>query len=159
MHRVNERAYLLIGVIPPCVLGLLTGFINRGKITAVVKEINKPPLTAPTFVIILIWIALYVILGLATVLILESRVYSKEKLNALVVSYGQLLLHSVWVLVFFRLGFFGLAFLIHVLFLCLICINGILFYQIDKRAGYMIVPYFVFAFYHTYLNLLCIFIN
>lgn len=159
MNRINERIFLILSLAPPCILGILTGLANRSKIVGVLKELKRPPLTMPIFFIVIFWMGLYVLLGLATVFIFQSRLYQEEKLNALIVSYGQLVMHSIWILVFFRLRFYGLAFLIQVLFVCLVAINALLFYRIDKRAGLMLIPYFLFAFYHTYLNLVCIFIN
>lgn len=159
MNRATRRVYLLLGILPPCILGIITGIANRSRIAHIIRTIHRPPLTLPIFWIVVFWLALYVLLGYATSLILQARIYSEERINALVVAGGQLVMNSLYVFVFFNLHIWGLGFLIQVMFLGLVGINGILYYRIHRLAGLLLIPYFLFGFYTCYLTIVTIFFN
>lgn len=159
LHRLDQRIHLFICIAPPILLGLITGLFHRTNINELLSTMHKPPFTAPTFLITFIWMCLYLAIGYATFFILESHVYSDEKLLAIATAVGYLLLHSIWVLIFFKLKFFGLGFLVHVLLLLLALITTILYSRIDKRAGILLIPFSLFTLYCTYLNLISVFIN
>ncbi len=155
----NRQLRLYICLILPNVLGLITVIANFSPIHALVKSINKPPLTLPTFLLVLFWIALYTALGYASYLIWDTRAFRDDKQKALVFCVGQLLLHSLWVSCFFKYHWFFFAFLLHVGFLALAFGNMMLYRQLHKQAGTIMIIYFAFCAYFTYLNFIVIFIN
>lgn len=64
-----------------------------------------------------------------------------------------LIINFSWTPVFFYFHAIGFA-LIHILILWLmIILTGILFYKVDKVAGYLIIPYFLWVSFATFLTL------
>ena len=132
---------------------------NFSPIYNLMKTIHKPPLTLPTFLSVLAWIALYTALGYATFLIWNTRAFKDDKFKAFVLCAGQLLVHSLWVTCFFKYHWFFLGFLIHAAFLALVFGTMMLYRQLQKQAGTIMIIYFGFCAYFTYLNFIAIFIN
>ena len=159
MHRMDERTRLLFCIIAPITMGILTGLFNCSHIYKEMNEMSKPPLTAPTAFMVFLWILVYLSVGLATFLVLGSHKFSEEKFAAIATTAGLIVLHSVWVFVYFNLGFIGFAFLLHILIMLLAFVTAVLYLRMDQKAGFLMMPFVVMAVYVTYLNMVCIFIN
>ena len=159
MHFSNKQLRLYICLAIPNILGLITAIANFSAIHALLKEFRKPPLTLPTFLLVLGWIVFYTALGYATFLIWNTRAFRDEKQKALTLCVGQLILHSLWVTFFFKYHWFFFGFLIHGGFLALVFGNMVLYRQLNKQAGTIMISYFIFCAYFTYLNLIAVFIN
>ncbi len=159
MHCSNRQLRLYICLAIPNILGLITAIANFSSINNLLKQFHKPPLTMPTFVLVLAWIGLYTALGYATFLVWNTRVFLDEKLKSFTICAGQLILHSLWVTCFFKYHWFFFAFLLHVGFLALVFGNMMLYRQLNKQVGTIMIIYFVFCAYCTYLNLIAVFIN
>lgn len=151
------RLYICLGV--PNLLGLITGIANFSRIHNLLKTLHKPPLTLPTFLLVLGWIALYTAIGYATFLVWNTRAFREEKQKALLLCVGQLLLHSLWVTCFFKYHWFFFGFLLHAAFLALVFGNTMLYRQLHKLAGTIMIIYLVFCAYFTYLNFMVMFVN
>lgn len=143
----------------PVLFGILTGIFNVTDIIRVCKKIHRPPLTAPALLMVVVWLAIYIAIGLATYLVLDSHIYKEEKLLALGVCAGQLLLHTFWIMVFFNTSLWLLSAFLHLLYLALVLLNTLLYYKIDNRSGLLLVPCAVVSIYYTYLSIVIIFLN
>ncbi|MDO5521238.1 MAG: TspO/MBR family protein [bacterium] len=159
MLRSEQRFRLMLCVGAPVLLGILTGIFNLTDIIRVCKKIHRPPLTAPALLMVLIWLAIYIAIGLATYVVLDSRVYKEEKLLALGSCAGQLLLHTFWIMLFFNTDIWLLSAFVHLLYLALVLLNTLLYYKIDNRSGLLLAPCALVSIYYTYLSLVIIFIN
>lgn len=159
MLRSEQRIRLLLCLGGPMLLGLLTGIFNIKDIRNVCKTIDEPPLTAPVFIMLLLWIIVYIAIGLASYLVLESHVYREEKLVALGTCAGQLLLHTFWMIVFFNSTLWLLSAFLHLLYIGLVLLNTLLYIKIDKHAGYLLFPCCIIAIYFMYLSVVIVFIN
>lgn len=157
--RSEQRIRLILCTGVPVLLGLLTGILNIKAIFNVCKHLHKPPLTTPGFLMVLLWIICYIAIGLGTYLVWESHVYKEEKLLAFGTCGGQLLLHTFWVMIFFNSKVYLLACFIHLLYFALVLLNTALYFKIEKRAGYLLLPSVVLSLYYTYISIAVIFIN
>lgn len=159
MQICSKQLRLYLCLILPNVLGLITAIANFSAIHSLVKSIVRPPFTLPTFLMVLAWIILYVVVGYASFLVINTRVFKDEKIKALLLCIGQLLMHSLWVTCFFKYHWYFLCFLLHVGYLALTFGNMMLYRQLNKLAGNLMIAYFAFCAYFTYLNFIVIFIN
>ena len=159
MRRSSQQLRFYICLAVPNVLGLITAIANFKAIRNLLSSINKPPLTLPTFILVLSWIVAYLAIGYATFLIWDTRAFSDDKLKAIGLCAGQLLLHSFWVTCFFQYHWYFFSLLLHIIFLALTFGNMMLYRQLHKDTSIPMISYFVFCVYFTYLNLVVIFIN
>ena len=112
--------------------------------------LQKPTFAPPGFLFPVVWTILYVLMGIASYLVLTS---GKLTGNALIVYGIQLVFNFFWSILFFNLGLCMFAFLWLVLLWLLILLTTVLFYQILKPAGYLMIPYLLWVTFAGYLNL------
>lgn len=114
------------------------------------EAISKPALAPPGFLFPAVWTILYILMGIASYLVLTS---GRPNDTALTVYGIQLAFNFFWPIIFFNLGLYLFAFLWLVLLWLLILITAVLFCQISKPAGYLMLPYLLWVTFAGYLNL------
>ena len=143
----NLKIYIksiLIPVIVGGIIGLIINpFINYGSL-------NKPQLAPPGILFSIIWPILYVLMGISYG-ILKSKKLVDSKIS--IVYYVQLGINALWSIFFFLLKWKLFSF-IWILVLDVIVIYMIvLFYQKNKVAGILQVPYLLWILFASYLNI------
>ena len=135
---------ILIPIIVGGLVGLIiTPFIDYGSL-------NKPPLAPPGILFSIIWPILYVLMGISYG-ILKSKKLVDSKVS--IVYYLQLGINALWSIFFFLLKWRLFSF-IWILVLDVIVIYMIvLFYQKNKVAGILQVPYLLWILFASYLNI------
>lgn len=113
--------------------------------------LNKPPFTPPAWVFAPAWTFLYITIFLA-LLVYGIKPYSGSKNWGFTLFFLQLLLNLVWSPVFFGIHNIGMAFAIIVLLDIFVILNAIEFYKVSKTSGNLLLPYFIWLLYATYLN-------
>ena len=143
----NLKIYIksiFIPVIVGGIIGLIINpFTNYGSL-------NKPPLAPPGILFSIIWPILYVLMGISYG-ILKSKKLVDSKIS--IVYYVQLGINALWSIFFFLLKWKLFSF-IWILVLDVIVIYMIvLFYQKNKVAGILQVPYLLWILFASYLNI------
>lgn len=123
------------------------------------SSITLPSFAPPASVYGPVWTILYLLMGIASYRIWMYGIQDKKVQNALAVYIIQLALNLLWTIVFFTFINFWSAFLIIVVLLTFIIWTTILFYKIDKSAGYLMIPYIIWVAFATILNLLIDILN
>ena len=144
----NLKAFI-ISILIPLAVGGLSAFISRGGMAGF-DMIQKPPLTPPAIVFPIAWTILYVLMGIASYFVYISNSPLKE--SALRVYGIQIVFNFFWSIFFFNLSayLFSFFWLLVMWFLIIIC--TLLFYAIDKRSAYLMLPYLVWVTFAGYLN-------
>lgn len=132
----------------PLAVGGLSALLTRDSMDAF-ATINKPVLSPPGWLFPVVWTILYILMGIASYLVLTSE---KSNSAALAVYSIQLLVNFCWSILFFNLERYLLAFLWLVLLWLLIVKMTRLFYRISKPAGYLMIPYLLWVTFAGYLN-------
>lgn len=133
----------------PLAIGALSSLLTKNSMKSFAM-LQKPTFAPPGFLFPVVWTILYVLMGIASYLVLMSR---KPTGNALIVYGIQLVFNFFWSILFFNLGLCMFAFLWLVLLWLLILLTTVLFYQISKPAGYLMIPYLLWVTFAGYLNL------
>ncbi len=120
--------------------------------------LNKPLLTPPDWIFSPAWIVLYVTI-FVSLIIFTTTVTRKGKIKGYVLFILQLLLNILWTPVFFVFKNVGLALVIIILLDVLVYFTIKNFYKVSKQAGIVLLPYFVWILYATYLNAGIYFLN
>ncbi|MBQ9084861.1 MAG: tryptophan-rich sensory protein, partial [Clostridia bacterium] len=115
--------------------------------------LDQPPLSPPAWLFPVVWSILYVLMGIACYLVVVSRVSMDEKGRALKVYGLQLLFNFFWSILFFNFDLYYLTFAWILALLGLIIATTYLFYKIDKRTVYLLLPYILWVAFASYLNI------
>lgn len=115
------------------------------------KAAEKPPLTPPDIVFPIVWTILFTLMAISA-----ARVWltdnSRLRNHGMIVYFIQLFFNFFWSVLFFNLAAYGLAFLWIIGLWILIIIMTVKFYQADKIAGLLQIPYLLWVTFAAYLN-------
>lgn len=143
---------LFVSLAVPLLVGFAGSAVTFPAIPAWYASLVKPVFSPPNWLFGPAWTVLYVLMGSSFYLIWRKGTGSKKVRDAMRVYGIQLLVNALWSVVFF--GFrspLGGAVVIFLL-LFLIAATMRLFYRIDWRAAYLLVPYFLWVSFATVLN-------
>ena len=114
----------------------------------------RPSITPPDIVFPIVWTTLYILIALSIYFVWTSSKTKYQKKMILIVFGINLIANALWTWLFFGLQN-TTAGLIDIGIIWLTCILMLMLsYKIDKRAFYMLIPYFLwisFASYFSYL--------
>lgn len=140
---------LILCIAIPLAVGSLSALLTQNSMETL-ASVNKPLLSPPGWLFPVVWTILYVLMGVASYLVLTSE---KPNTAALTVYGIQLIFNFFWSIIFFNLNLYLLAFIWLVLLWLLILKTALLFYQISEVSGYLMIPYFLWVTFAGYLNL------
>lgn len=156
--RRAEGSGVLTAVFIPLFIGGLSALISVGAMKDY-SALAKPPLSPPAWLFPVVWTLLYVLMGIASYLVLKSG-KGGELVRESLVLYGlQLLFNFFWSIIFFNLEMYALAFVWLLALLGLVIVSGISFFKINKTAGLLLVPYIIWVTFAGYLNLMTVILN
>lgn len=149
-NKRNIVAFIVALAIPLAVGGL-SAWLTAGDMV-LYEFVRKPPLSPPGWLFPLVWTLLYILMGLASYLVYRSDASPFRKKRALWVYAAQLAVNFFWPLIFFGAEAYFAAFLWLVLLCLLVFSCAVLFYHIDKNAGWLLLPYLIWCIFALYLN-------
>lgn len=114
-------------------------------------SLKKPALAPPDWLFAPVWAILYIMIFLSLVFFLKTGGI-KHQIIPIIFFIVQLLLNFSWSGVFFGMQKIGLALIIIVLLWITLLITIITFYKHSKLAACLLVPYFLWVSFATYLN-------
>ena len=141
---------LIICVAIPLAVGFVSSLLTRTGMESSVMM--KPPLSPPGWIFPIVWTILYVLMGMASYLIVTSNASQQAILSALKLYAAQLAINFFWSIIFFNLNWYFIAFLWIILLWVLIFLTAKAFARISERAGYLLVPYFIWVTFAAYLT-------
>ena len=149
--KINKKLLIICLVIPLAVGGISALLTGGGMDTF--ETLNQPPLSPPGWLFPVVWTILYILMGIASYLVLTTG-KSQESIRRALILYGiQLTFNFLWPIFFFSLSAYLFAFIWLVALWLLILATTISFYRILDIAGYLMIPYLVWVTFAGYLNL------
>jgi tryptophan-rich sensory protein len=118
-------------------------------------ELTKPSFNPPNWIFGPVWTTLYILIGISLYLAIKNKVNLRAKL----VFTAQLLLNTVWTILFFGFEKIGLALIEIIMLWAFILWNIILFYKKSKAAAYLLIPYLLWVSFATILTLAIYILN
>ena len=149
--KIKWRPLLICVAIPLAVGGLAA--LLTGDSMSVFSELEKPPLSPPGWLFPVVWSILYILMGIASYLVLTSDADKKAKDGALWVYGLQLFVNFFWPILFFRLELYTISFVWLLFLWLLILVTFARFWRISMPAAWLLVPYLVWVTFAGYLNL------
>ncbi len=148
---------LLKSIALPLAVGGVSALISMDAMQSF-GSLNQPPLSPPAWLFPLVWSILYVLMGISSYLVLVSDKPARAK-TALTVYGVQLFFNFFWSIIFFNFEAYLFAFIWLIILWVLIIITAVLFFGINKAAGYIMIPYILWVTFAAYLNLAIYLLN
>ena len=148
--KINVKK-LVICIAIPLAVGGLSALLTRGAMSDF-QTLEKPPFAPPVWLFPVVWTILYILMGVASYLVITSQASKEEQGKAISVYIYQLVVNFLWSTFFFQFGWYLFSFLWLVLLWVLILITLVRFYRISKPAGYLLIPYLLWVTFAGYLN-------
>ena len=111
----------------------------------------KPPFAPPGWLFPVVWTILFILMGVAAYLVYISD--SPQKTDALKLYLVHLFVNFGWSIIFFRWNAYFLAFTWLLLLIYLVYMVAKEFFEINKIAGILLIPYLIWLIYAGYINL------
>ena len=144
---LNKFKTYFKAILIPVLVGGIVGFLISGSIDY--NSLEKPFLSPPSITFPIVWTILYILIGISYA-ILESNSLVNSKINS--IYYLQLFFNALWPIAFFLLKWRLFAFIWIIILAVLIIIMIARFYEKQKTAAWLQVPYLLWTLFATYLN-------
>jgi tryptophan-rich sensory protein len=156
----------LIASIIICQLaGIIGSIFTISSVNTWYTKLNQPVFNPPSWIFSPVWISLYLLMGISLYIIWNKKTVLKIKSKiktwkiALWVFGIQLVLNSLWSILFFGLKSPLLAF-IEIIFLWIsILLTMIYFKKFSKISFYLLIPYILWVSFALILNLSYVILN
>ena len=148
MKKINWKRLIII-IIITFIVGSFFSFFTMNNMDTF-KELEKP-VNVPGILFPIVWSILYLLMSISCYIITTKD--DKNKDNA-IIWYGiQLVINSLWSLIFFGFSAYLFSFIWIILLLISVIIMIVKFYKIDKTASYLNIPYVLWILFAGFLNL------
>lgn len=118
-----------------------------------VEGLVKPILYPPNILFPIVWTILYFLMSVSL------YIASKDDKSVYKIYFLQLIVNSLWTVIFFGLKFRLLAFFWLLLLIILVAIMFVKFYNKNRTSAYLLIPYMVWLVFAGYLNLAIYLLN
>ena len=139
---------LLICIAIPLAVGGLSAFLSGDSMRAF-DDLKQPVLSPPGWLFPVVWTVLYILMGIASWLIVISGEPNEEALKTY---RDQLFFNFFWSIIFFNMERYLLALIWLVMLWILILYTIVRFSRISKMAGLLMIPYLIWVTFAGYLN-------
>jgi len=150
---MNKTIKLILCILIAQTAGVLGSLATVPSIPGWYASLNKPPLNPPNWVFGPVWLLLFCLIGVSLYLIVQTSSAEKEAKTQAYIFFGlQLILNTAWSLLFFGLKNPPLAMAEILILWGAILSTLIRFWQINKLAGKLFIPYLIWVSFAAYLN-------
>ncbi len=148
-----KTALLLIGcIICSYLAGAIGSIFTFQNIPIWYAGLTKPPLNPPNWIFGPVWGTLYTMMGVAIFLVLNKGLKTPGVSLVLGVFIAQLLLNTLWSIVFFGLKQTFCSIPVIVALWGTILVFIIISWHISKTASILMIPYILWVSFASYLN-------
>lgn len=149
-----KKKFYFIGVsVALCLLiGFLSSFATQSSVDNWYTTLEKPIFNPPNWVFAPVWTILYILMGIAAGIVWAKGFYHRWVKTALYYFGFQLLFNGLWSIVFFGFHQPFAALLVILALLVLIALTIKWFKVVSNVAAYLMVPYFLWVCFATFLN-------
>lgn len=160
MKRHVQWKPLLLCLAIPLAVGALAGLLTRDS-TGAYAALRQPPLSPPGWVFPVVWTILYLLMGLASYLLLPRGADGGALplseadgacRNALFLYAVQLALNFLWPLLYFAAGLLLAALVDLLLLWVLVLLLLLASLRCNRTAALLLLPYLLWLTFAAYLN-------
>lgn len=149
----NNYLVLLASILIAQLAGGIGSLFTFSSIPTWYAFLNKPFFSPPNWIFGPVWTLLYTLMGVSAYLVWRRYQFSKKSLPFWHVYITQLVLNSLWSILFFGFKFVGAAF-IEIIAMWYFIVRSIQEGEkIDKWSAYLLYPYLGWVTFASILNL------
>lgn len=152
---MNIRTKKFLGVIffiAICELaGVIGSLFTVSSISTWYEGISKPGFTPPGWLFGPVWTILYALMGVALYLLWSQKRNRKARV-ILIIFFFQLILNTVWSIIFFGLKNIGLALVDIVILDIMVIAIIVLAYKDNRLVSWLLSPYLAWILFASLLN-------
>ncbi len=115
--------------------------------------LQKPAFTPPNWLFAPAWITLYLLMGIAAFLVWRAGLGNQSVRTALIIFLVQLVLNSLWSVVFFGIQSPLCGVIVIVILWLMILLTIFKFARISAAAAWLLVPYILWVSFASALNI------
>jgi len=157
--KLNNFLKLVIAIVASQLAGLIGSVFTISAIPTWYAAIQKPSFSPPNWIFGPAWTTLYLLMGVAAFLVWRHGFERKEVKTALTIFGGQLVLNTLWSIIFFGLHNPLWAFIEIIVLWLAILGTIIVFYKISRPAAYLLLPYILWVSFASVLNFSILILN
>jgi tryptophan-rich sensory protein len=152
MRKKVNLWMLLLFIVASEAIGSIGSLTTIPAISAWYQFLKKPPLNPPNWIFGPVWTLLFACMGVSAYLVWQEGLIKKPVKNALTWFGIQFLFNVLWSFLFFGARS-PVAGFVCIGILWIAIVGTILsFLKVNKTAGFLLVPYFLWVSFATYLN-------
>lgn len=136
---------LLVYIVITALIGSFFTIFTMDGMQAFQTVVNKPSFTPPGYVFGIAWTILYILMGISWYLVDSCK-------PCVIVYFSQLIVNSLWTLIFFGWANYLVALIWTILLLGLIVYMILVFYPKRPLAAYLQIPYLLWTIFATILT-------
>lgn len=141
-------------ILIPVLVGLVVGLITSRFIDY--NSLKQPALAPPSTLFPIVWTILYILMGVSYGILKSNNL---TNLDIDFIYYLQLAVNALWSIFFFVFKWRLFAFIWIILLAVLVIIMIKRFYDANKIAGLLQIPYLLWIIFASYLNIATYLLN
>ena len=142
-----------IAIAIPLAVGIAAALLTRGNMQ-IYREVNTPPLSPPSILFPIVWTILYILMGVSSGMIWQSRANDIKTADRGICFYAvSLAFNFAWSILFFNLRWFLPAFFWLLILWGLIIATILSYRKVSAVAAYLQIPYAIWVAFAGYLNI------
>jgi benzodiazapine receptor len=151
--RHGEIAKLVLSILICQAAGIAGSFFTASSVDSWYPSLIKPAFTPPGWVIGLVWIFLFTLMGIALFLVWREGIKRPAVKAALTIFAVQLAVNVLWSLAFFGLKSPLAGIVVIVVLWVLILLTIVRFLPLSRVAALLMVPYILWVSFAAFLNI------
>lgn len=156
---MKQKIYLLMGSVGVCLFaGYIGSLFTISSIPTWYAGLHKPFFNPPNWLFGPVWTLLYCMMGVSLSLILQVKKHALKERGILFFTL-QLILNTLWSIVFFGLHLPGMAFLIIGALWWAIYTSIRIFFNMNTTAAWLLIPYICWVSFAAILNIALVALN
>lgn len=150
---MNKKNYQLVfSLVLPLLAGVVGSIFTTPKISTWYQGLVKPSFNPPNYLFGPVWTVLFIMMGLALFIVWQKGISVKKVQVGIFLFCGQLVLNIFWSIIFFGLERPWFAFMEIIVLWLAIAATARQFFQINRTAGYLFLPYLLWVSFAAVLN-------
>ena len=147
---MKDLKKILISLVVCQAAGVIGALFTMPAIGGWYAFLNRPSFAPPNWVFAPAWTALFFLMGISLYLIWKRGL--KENRDAILTFILQLVLNTWWSVIFFGLGYIGIAFIEIIALWLAIFLTILKFAKVSKVASFLLLPYILWVSFAGVLN-------
>ncbi|MBN1376985.1 tryptophan-rich sensory protein [Candidatus Woesearchaeota archaeon] len=150
---------LAVSIVICQLAGIIGSFFTVSSVNTWYIGLTKPSFNPPNWVFSPVWITLFFLMGISLYIVWDKGIKTKQSKKAVSIFGVQLVLNTLWSILFFGLKSPLYAFIEIIFLWAAILLSIIFFYRISRTASYLLIPYILWVSFAAFLNYFIVYLN